>query len=101
MASTKAVDAVFGVEPTPAAKLVRQLHYNAFYVEDHYIHFFFLAAPDFVVGADADPALRNVLGLISKVGLEIGGKVIDIRKRCRDIIRAVFLEESLRKSGYG
>jgi len=89
MASTKAVDAVFGVEPTPAAKLVRQLHYNAFMIEDHYIHFFFLSAPDFVVGTDADPAVRNILGLINKVGLEIGGKVIDIRKRCRDIIRLI------------
>ena len=89
MASTKAVDDVYSVEPTPAAKLVRQLHYNAFMVEDHYIHFFFLAAPDFVVGVDADPAARNILGLIDKVGLEIGGKVIEVRKRCRDIIRLI------------
>lgn len=89
MASTKAVDDVYSVEPTPAAKLVRQLHYNAYYVEDHYIHFFFLSAPDFVVGPDADPAERNILGVISKVGLEIGKKVIDIRKRCRDIIRLI------------
>lgn len=89
MASTKAVDAVYGVEPTPAAKLVRQLHYNAFMAEDHYIHFFFLSAPDFVVGIDADPAVRNILGLIDKVGLEIGGKVIEVRRRCRDIIRLI------------
>ncbi|HEY51440.1 MAG TPA: Ni/Fe hydrogenase subunit alpha [Dehalococcoidia bacterium] len=89
MASTKAVDDVYSVEPTPAAKLVRQLHYNAFMVEDHYIHFFFLSAPDFVVGADADPAVRNILGLIDKVGLEIGGKVIEVRRRCRDIIRLI------------
>jgi F420-non-reducing hydrogenase large subunit len=89
MAATKAVDDVYSVEPTPAAKLVRQLHYNAFMVEDHYIHFFFLSAPDFVVGADADPAVRNILGLINKVGLEIGGKVIEVRKRCRDIIRLI------------
>jgi len=87
MAATKAIDDVYDVEPTPAAKLVRQLHYNAFFVEDHYIHFYFLAAPDFVLGPDADPAVRNILGVIGKVGLEIGGKVIDIRKRCRDIIR--------------
>ena len=87
MAATKAVDDVYDVEPTPAAKLVRQLHYNAFYIEDHYIHFYFLAAPDFVLGPDADPAVRNILGVIGKVGLEIGGQVIDIRKRCRDIIR--------------
>ncbi len=89
MASTKAVDDVYSVEPTPAAKLVRQLHYNAFMVEDHYIHFFFLAAPDFVVGPDADPAVRNIIGVIGRVGLDIGKKVIDIRKRCRDIIRLI------------
>lgn len=89
MASTKAVDDVYSVEPTPAAKLVRQLHYNAFMVEDHYIHFFFLSAPDFVVGPDADPAVRNILGVIGRVGLDIGKKVIDIRKRCRDIIRLI------------
>src|SRR4030043_2061521 len=87
MASTKAVDDLYGVEPTPAAKLIRQLHYNAFMVEDHYIHFFFLSAPDFVLGPDADPAERNILGVVKKVGLEVGGKIIEIRKRCRDIIR--------------
>jgi F420-non-reducing hydrogenase large subunit len=89
MASTKAVDDVYDVEPTPTAKLIRQLHYNAFMVEDHYIHFFFLAAPDFVLGPDADPAIRNILGVIGKVGLDIGGKVIEVRRRCRDIMRLV------------
>ncbi|MFC1921458.1 Ni/Fe hydrogenase subunit alpha [Chloroflexota bacterium] len=89
MASTKALDDLYGVEPTPAARLVRELHYNAFFVEDHFIHFFFLAAPDFVVGVDADPAVRNILGLLGKVGMDIGGQVIDIRKRCRDIIRLI------------
>ena len=87
MASTKALDDLYSVEPTPAAKLIRQLHYNAFMIEDHYIHFFFLAAPDFVVGPDASPADRNILGVINRVGAEIGGKVIDIRKRCREVIR--------------
>ncbi len=89
MAATKALDDLYSVEPTPTAKLVRQLHYNAFYVEDHYIHFFFLSAPDFVVGPDSDPAERNIVGVINKVGLEIGGKVIDIRKRCREIIKLI------------
>ena len=89
MASTKALDDLYSVEPTPAARLVRELHYNAFMVEDHYIHFFFLAAPDFVLGVDADPAIRNILGLLKQVGMDIGGQVIDIRKRCRDIIRLI------------
>ncbi len=90
MASVKALDQVFGVEPTPTAKLIRQLEFNAFYIEDHYVHFFFLAAPDFVVGPDSDPAERNVLGLIQKVGKDVGLKVIEVRKRNRDIIRHVF-----------
>jgi len=89
MASMKAVDDIYGVEPTPTAKLIRQLSYNAFMVEDHFIHFFFLSAPDFVLGPDADPAERNILGVVKKVGLEIGGKVIEVRKRCRDILRLV------------
>ena len=67
MAATKALDALYGVEPTPTAKLIRQLEFNAFYVEDHYIHFFFLAAPDFVVGPDADPSERNILGSWEKL----------------------------------
>ena len=89
IASTKALDSIYGVAPTPAAKLIRQLQYNANFIEDHYIHFFFLASPDFVVGPDANPAERNILGVISKVGLDIGKKVIEVRKRARDIIKLV------------
>jgi len=90
MAATKALDALYGVEPTPTAKLIRQLEFNAFYVEDHYIHFFFLAAPDFIVGPDADPSERNILGVLGKVGMEIGSKVIEVRKRNREIIKLIF-----------
>jgi len=89
MAATKALDDLYSVEPTPTAKLVRQLHYDAYMVEDHYIHFFFLGGPDFVVGPDADPAERNILGVIKKVGLDIGGQVIEVRKRTREIIKLI------------
>jgi len=70
---------VFGVEPTPAAKKLRELYYSAHMVHSHIAHFYALAAPDFVMGPDADPAVRNVLGVIGKVGLEIGGEVIKHR----------------------
>ena len=89
MASVKALDDLYGVEPTPTAKLIRGLHYNAFMVEDHLLHFFILAGPDFVLGPNANPAERNILGVVNKVGLEIGGKVIEVRKRCREIIRYI------------
>jgi F420-non-reducing hydrogenase large subunit len=90
MAATKALDALYGVEPTPTAKLIRQLEYNAFYLEDHYIHFFFLAAPDFIMGPDSDPAERNIIGVVARLGKEVGQKVIEVRRRNRDIIRHIF-----------
>lgn len=86
MAATKAVDAVFHVEPTPTARKLRELIYNAFFMEDHTLHFFFLGGPDFVVGPQAPAAERNILGVIGKVGLEIGGRVIRIREDCREIM---------------
>jgi F420-non-reducing hydrogenase large subunit len=86
MAATKAADAVFGVEPTSTARKIRELIYNAFFMEDHTLHFFFLGGPDFVVGPQAPAAERNILGVIGKVGLEIGGKVIRIRADVREIM---------------
>jgi len=89
MASTKALDDLFKVEPTSAAKKIRELMYNAFIAEDHILHFVFLGGPDFVVGPDAPAAERNVLGVIGKVGLEVGGKVIEMRKRLRNVLRII------------
>jgi F420-non-reducing hydrogenase large subunit len=86
MASTKTVDAVFHVEPTPTARKLRELIYNTFMMEDHTLHFFFLGGPDFIVGPQAPAAERNILGVIGKVGLEVGGKVIRVRRECRDIM---------------
>ena len=89
MASTKALDDLFKVEPTSAAKKIRELMYNAFTAEDHILHFVFLGGPDFVVGPTAPAAERNVLGVIGKVGLEVGGKVIEMRKRMRNVLRII------------
>lgn len=85
MASTKAVDAVFHVEPPSAAKKVRELYYSAHICHSHIAHFYVLAAPDFVLGLTADPAERNLLGLIAKVGLETGMEVIKHRAYAQDI----------------
>jgi len=86
MAATKAVDAVYNVKPTETAVKVRRVIYDAFMMEDHLLHFFFLGGPDFVVGPDAKPGERNILGVVGKVGVEIGKKVIDIRRRLRSVI---------------
>ena len=84
-ASSKALDDLFKVDPPVAAKRIRELIYSAFMFEDHLLHFYFLGGPDFVVGPDAPKAERNILGVISKVGVEVGKKVIDIRKRTRGL----------------
>lgn len=86
MASGKALDDLFKVDPPSAAKKIRELINSAFMAEDHTLHFFFLGGPDFVVGPQAPAEERNILGVIQKVGLDAGKKVISIRRRLRDII---------------
>jgi F420-non-reducing hydrogenase large subunit len=85
MASTKAVDAVFHVDPPPVAKKIRELYYCAHMCHSHIAHFYALAAPDFVLGPTSDPAQRNILGLIAKVGVDIGLEVIKNRANAQHI----------------
>lgn len=89
MAGAKAVDAVYHVDPPPTAKKLRELLYSAFFVTDHTTHFYALAGPDFVIGPDAPIAERNILGIIHKVGLEIGGQVIQCRKFGHTVIEMI------------
>jgi F420-non-reducing hydrogenase large subunit len=89
MAATKALDALYGVEPPPAAKKIRELVYSAFMVEDHALHFYFLGGPDFVVGPEAPASQRNILGVVAAVGQETGLRVIGMRRRIREVITLV------------
>jgi F420-non-reducing hydrogenase large subunit len=86
MAAAKTLDDLYKVQPPPAALAIRQLVYNTFMFEDHALHFYFLGGPDFVVGPDAPKAKRNILGVLEKVGLEIGKRVIAMRREARDLI---------------
>ncbi|MDI6813535.1 MAG: Ni/Fe hydrogenase subunit alpha [Desulfitobacteriaceae bacterium] len=85
IAATKAIDGVFNVDPPPVAKKLRELFYNAHFIHSHIAHFYALAAPDFVLGPDADPAERNILGVVAKVGVEIGSEVIKHRAYAQQI----------------
>ena len=85
-AATKALDDLFRVDPPPTAKMIREMLYSVFMLEDHALHLFFLGGPDFVVGPTAPKADRNVLGVIQKAGLEIGKRVIAMRRELRGII---------------
>lgn len=67
LAPTKAVEDAWGVEiPTSALKL-RKLLINAKQYSSHALHFYALAAPDFLLGPMADPSLRNVVHVINQM----------------------------------
>jgi len=85
LASTKALDALFGVEPPPAAQKLRELMYHAFIFEDHLLHFFFLGGPDFLLAPGTPREKRNFLGVMDKLGAELGKKVLAIRRQVREV----------------
>jgi F420-non-reducing hydrogenase large subunit len=74
-ASAKATDAVFGVEPPPAGRKLRELCNSIAYMEEHILHFYFLAGADFVLGPGADYSVRNVIGILAEAP-DIAKKVV-------------------------
>ena len=85
LASGKAADAVFGVEPPPAGKKLRELCNSIAYMEEHILHFYFLAGADFVMGPDADPAVRNVIGIVQKAP-DVAKRVVRVRHMCAKML---------------
>jgi F420-non-reducing hydrogenase large subunit len=88
-ASTKTLDACYAAPPPPRAKKLREVLYNAYIFSDHLLHFYYLGGPDFLVGPYAPPQERNILGVIGKVGLELGKEVIKHRGYGQRIIELV------------
>ncbi|HPT69717.1 MAG TPA: Ni/Fe hydrogenase subunit alpha [Syntrophomonas sp.] len=67
LAAAKALDVIVGAGTghglTPTGEKMRRLmHYGQMF-QSHALHFFHLASPDFLLGYDADPAIRNVIGV--------------------------------------
>ena len=63
LAAAKTADALIGAEPPRPASMLRDLMHMGQIIQSHGMHFFELAGPDLLLGFDADPAQRNVLGL--------------------------------------
>ncbi|MBL7178764.1 MAG: Ni/Fe hydrogenase subunit alpha [Desulfobacterales bacterium] len=85
LASSKAGDACFGVTPPPAAVKLRRLMQMIAYVGDKLLHFYFLAAPDFVIGPDADYSVRNVVGIVGAAP-DIAKQVVHLRHLTAQIL---------------
>lgn len=86
MAATKALDDLYQVQPTQTARLIRELVYHAFLLEDHALHVYLLGGPDFIVGPAAPKSQRNVIGVVQKIGVEVARQVISMRRRLRELI---------------
>ncbi|HWP95673.1 MAG TPA: nickel-dependent hydrogenase large subunit [Syntrophomonadaceae bacterium] len=54
-AGIMALDDAFGIEPPPAGRIIRNLILGTNYLQSHILHFFHLAALDYVKGPDIAP----------------------------------------------
>ncbi|RLF48275.1 MAG: Ni/Fe hydrogenase subunit alpha, partial [Thermoplasmata archaeon] len=59
---------------------IRDLYYDAFFVHDHLLHFYFLASPDFILGPEAPRDKRNVFGVVEKLGTKFGKSLLRVMK---------------------
>jgi NAD-reducing hydrogenase large subunit len=88
LASAKAGDMIMSVEPPAAAVALRTLANLGQLTQSHALSFFHLSAPDLLLGMDADPAIRNVFGLIGSEP-EIARRGIRLRSFGQSIIEAI------------
>src|SRR5512142_2527538 len=88
LASAKANDAVFGVEPAPVGKKLRQLCNSVAYMEEHILHFYILGGPDFVMGPSAEYPARNVIGIVGAVP-DIAKQVVKVRHMCARMLEII------------
>jgi F420-non-reducing hydrogenase large subunit len=88
LASVKAVEAAWDITPPPAAVKIRRLMIEAKQLSSHAIHFYALAAPDFVFGPFADPAVRNVAAVLKYLP-DVAVQAIKLMEFGQELIKTV------------
>jgi len=88
LAAAKAGDALTGQTPPRPAKLLRELMHMGQIIQSHGMHFFELAGPDLLLGFDASPEVRSVVGLIG-ANPELTVKAVRLRKFGQEIIKTL------------
>jgi NAD-reducing hydrogenase large subunit len=88
LAAAKAMDLIAGVDrlPPTAEKMRRLMHYGQT-LQSHALHFFHLVSPDLLFGFDADPAIRNIIGVAKKFP-DLAVQGVMLRKYGQEIIKA-------------
>jgi F420-non-reducing hydrogenase large subunit len=88
LAAVKGVEAAWKVTPPPAAVKLRRLLINAKQYSSHALHFFALAAPDFLAGPFAEPEKRNVVHIIKSLP-DVGKMALEVMKFGQELCAAV------------
>lgn len=89
LSAAKAADQCYGFQDNdilPTAYRMREIMNWGSYMHSHALHFYFLAAPDFIAGKDRKT--RNVFQII-KDAPELALQAIEIRKNALDIVKAI------------
>ena len=88
LCAAKAMDVIVGADKlTPTGEKMRRLMHYGQTFQSHALHFFHLSSPDLLLGYDADPAIRNVVGIALKYP-ELATKAILMRKYGQEVIKA-------------
>lgn len=88
LAAAKAMDRIVGGENlTPTAEKMRRLMHYGQMLQSHALHFFHLVSPDLLFGFEADPTIRNIMG-VAKRFPELAVQGVMLRKYGQEIIKA-------------
>ena len=85
LASAKATDAILSVRIPKTGEMLRRMMNLGQFIQSHALSFFYLSAPDFLLGWDHDPATRNVVGLV-QANPDLARKGIRLRAFGQEVI---------------
>ncbi|MCB9652860.1 MAG: Ni/Fe hydrogenase subunit alpha [Deltaproteobacteria bacterium] len=88
LASARTLDRVFDVQIPRPAELLRYAANMGGLVHSHAVHFFALAAPDLVMGVDAKPETRNIVGLVQAMP-DLATKALRLRSVGHKIVELI------------
>jgi NAD-reducing hydrogenase large subunit len=91
LAAAKAMDVIVGAGTgdglTPVAEKMRRLMHYGQVFQSHVLHFFHLVSPDLLFGIDANPTIRNIIG-VAMEHKDLAVQGVMMRKFGQEIIKA-------------
>ncbi|WP_135664345.1 Ni/Fe hydrogenase subunit alpha [Halorhabdus rudnickae] len=88
LAAAKAADDVMDANVPDGAHKLRELLHMGQVLQSHALSFFYLSSPDLVLGYDADPADRNIEGVLEE-NPQLAERGIDLRSFGQNVIAAL------------